>query len=621
LQAILDLLDGEAILHCILAELENQATKMSVFNIEIFIPKGVRRTIALHDSLDLAEFEALLSVCFIGVEIVALQNSKGVIFPISMVLRKLKDFGGRRFAAILKQQRVTTLEDFNQLESELTPMIVELEEKANTSNTASQARLSHSMKSRSVSSSEGDIRRHEKKALTIAEAKSALGLGDYSSDYIIDYLIGNIVDDVEDDASDENCTWMITQRQFESAMLQLRDRSQQDAATVQPGLPNYLIHRIFDIFDEEKSGYCDLTELGCGFMLFCGGGIAERAQMAYKLVAEWHDNDIIKMNQGVRCEMMVSAIASVLKVVAILNTSYLNSCDPIYTADEITRRAFLRSKIPPTQGSVIGQDDFEYWFSVVLTIYSEIEDEEEENVEVVTQNNTDTDVKFIETGERRPSNLTIDTQSGAYNADDDLQNGDVRVTVPANVVVRQLREAKRLLGLTGVAAEDLMGLLGEVSSEGLLSEDAWKEYLIEFVVGSKADKKRGVELGMKVFRAFDLQHNHAVNYIDFCAGLSFLSDSPVEDKIMVAFVLNDTSGAELISVPELQNIILGSLRVTVACSVFAADKVLKQGVQLEELACLVVLEGLAVMELSSQDSLNLETVSEIALKCIAHSIK
>ena len=314
MQSILDLLDGEAILYCILAKLENQTTKMNVFNIEIFIPKGVRRTIALHDSLDLVELEALLSACFVGVEIVALQNSKGVIFPISMVLRNLKDFGGRRFAAILEQQRVTTLEDCIHVESGLTPKNVEFEGKADTSDTASQARLSHSKKFRSAPSPEGDFWKHEKKELTIAEAKSALGLGDYSSDYINDYLIGNIVDDVEDDASDENCTWMITQRQFVSAMLQLRDRSHEDATTEQLGLSKYLIHRIFDIFDEEKSGYCDLTELGCGFMLFCGGVIAERAQMAYKLVAEWHDDEVIKMKQGVRCEMMVSAIASVLKV-------------------------------------------------------------------------------------------------------------------------------------------------------------------------------------------------------------------------------------------------------------------------------------------------------------------
>lgn len=597
--------------------------EMNIFTIEIFIPKGIRRCIALHDSLDLAEFEALLSACFSGIKIVALQNSKGIIYPISMVLKKLKDFGGKRFAAIMKQQFIRSLEDGIPIVNELPQKNLESEVKPDTSNSISQARLSKSSKSRSGSTPEGDFLRFQEKVLTIAEAKSALGLGNYSSDYIIDYMIGNIVDDVDDDASDENCSWMITKRQYKSAMLQLRDNSHENLTIEQAELSEYLIHCIFDVFDVEKSGYCDLTELGCGFMLFCGGGIAERAQMAYKLVAEWHDDDVIKMEQGVRCEMMVSAIASVLKVVAILSSTYLNSCDPMYTADEITRRAFLRSKIPPTQNSTIGQEDFEYWFSVVLTIYNEIEGEEEEEeiVEGMTHITAGTDVKFIETRRNRMPNLTIDTKSGAYDADNDLENGDVRVTVPPNAVVRELREAKHLLGLTGVAAEDLMGLLGEVSSEGLLSEDAWKEYLTEFVVGSKADKEQGVEIGMKVFRAFDLQHNHAVSYIDFCAGLTFLSDSPVEDKIMVAFVLNDTSGVGLLSVSELQNIILGSLRVIVACSVSAADKVLKQGIQLEELACLVALEGLAVMELSSQDSLNLETVSEIALKCIAHSIK
>ena len=51
----------------------------------------------------------------------------------------------------------------------------------------------------------------------------------------------------------------------------------------------------------------------------------------------------------------------------------------------------------------------------------------------------------------------------------------------------------------------------------------------------------------------------------------------------------------------------------------AAIRMKTSGVSLENLAHLTVMEGLAVMELTYDDALTLETVSEIALKCVALS--
>ena len=108
---------------------------------------------------------------------------------------------------------------------------------------------------------------------------------------------------------------------------------------------------IFSLFDDMSMGYCDLRELGCGLMLFCGGEIIDRAQMAYNLVAEADDEEDEDTGRypyekdGVTREMMVTAIASLLKVVGVLNSAYLNSCDPVETAEDITDRAFRRAKV------------------------------------------------------------------------------------------------------------------------------------------------------------------------------------------------------------------------------------------------------------------------------------
>ena len=589
---------------------------MNIFIIEIFIPNGVTRHIVLHDGIDGLELNNLFKSCFAGHEIIGLQNNEGVVYPLSMILRNPSNFGNMKFAAIVRNI---------QEEQTANPKSFDIIDWRSGSGIKNEKSISVNKSLLKVTNSA--LLRPDPTAdlifsTTIAEAKDVLGLGQFSAEFVIEFLIGVIADGDDDESS-----WLISKAQFDSAISQLAYRQYLKLSSEQQKLSDFIVRSIFTIFDEESSGYCDLRELGCGLMLFAGGEIIDRAQMAYKLVAESHDSEGYSINDyghedGVSIDMMTVAMASVLKVVAILNNSYLNSCDPITTAEEITKRAFIRAKLSLLSDGTISQEDFEYWFSVVLTIYNEIEeddDDDEEGTEV--ENITDTVIlpKKAVVNYFSANNLSIDTDSALYDADLDIENGDVRTTMPPNPVVLELQRAKYLLGLTGVPAEDLMELLGQVSSDGVLSAATWEEYLTEFVVGDKNDKKLGTELGMKLFRAFDKNDDETVSYIDFCAGLSLLSDSPIEDKIMVAFVLNDTESVGMITVPELENLILGSLRVVVACSALAATRMKTSGVSLENLSHLTVMEGLAVMELTYHDALTLETVSEIALKCVALS--
>ena len=590
---------------------------MNIFIIEIFIPNGVTRHIVLHDGIDGLELNNLFKSCFAGHEIIGLQNNEGVVYPLSMILRNPSNFGNMKFAAIVRniqEEQTANPKSFD---------IIDWQSGSGIKNEKSISVNKSLLKVTNSALLRPDPTADLIFSTTIAEAKDVLGLGQFSAEFVIEFLIGVIADGDDDESS-----WLISKAQFDSAISQLAYRQYLKLSSEQQKLSDFIVRSMFTIFDEESSGYCDLRELGCGLMLFAGGEIIDRAQMAYKLVAESHDSEGYSINDygqedGVSIDMMTVAMASVLKVVAILNNSYLNSCDPITTAEEITKRAFIRAKLSLLSDSTISQEDFEYWFSVVLTIYNEIEEEDDDDDEEGTEveNITDTVIlpKKAVVNYYPANNLSIDTDSALYDADLDIENGDVRTTMPPNPVVLELQRAKYLLGLTGVPAEDLMELLGQVSSDGVLSAVTWEEYLSEFVVGDKNDKKLGTELGMKLFRAFDKNDDETVSYIDFCAGLSLLSDSPIEDKIMVAFVLNDTESVGMITVPELENLILGSLRVVVACSALAATRMKTSGVSLENLSHLTVMEGLAVMELTYDDALTLETVSEIALKCVALS--
>ena len=603
---------------------------MNISIVQIFIPEGIARHIALYDGMGSQELKDLLLSCFHGCEVIGLQNTEGIVYPISLLLKNPSFFGNKKFAAVVKNNIVGLIEDAKPNGTSETKREMTFTEE-NPMNKNNSSLVSNQQLVPAIA--DGEMIESNGKDFSIAEAKTVLGLGQYSSEFIIDFLIGLIADD-GDDSSDGSSSWLISKEQFDSAMSQLAYHQYSNFTAEQKSLSDYVVLSLFVLFDEERTGYCDLRELGCGLMLFSGGEIIDRAQMAYKLVAEtkFEDDDDVDndgRDEGVNTDMMTLAIASVLKVVAVLNKFYLNSCDPLVTAEEITKRAFIRAKLLLSNGSTISQEDFEYWFSVVLTIYNEIEEKEDiqllngdaEDEELFTEEEeTPTRSSGTKNGSKNlESFLFIDTESAKYDADADLENGDVRTTMAPNHVVLELQKAKYVLGLTGVAAEDLMELLGEVSCEGMLSDETWDEFLSEFVVGDKSEKKMGIELGRKIFQAFDLYGEKAVPYIDFCAGLAFLSDSPIEDKIMVAFVLNDTESVGMITVPELMNLILGSLRVVMACAPSAAARVQASNISLEKLSQLTVLEGLAVMELTPEDSLTLETVSEIALKCVALS--
>ena len=320
----------------------------------------------------------------------------------------------------------------------------------------------------------------------------------------------------------------------------------------------------------------------------------------------------------------------------MLNSSYLNSCDPIETAEDITNRAFVRAKVLLADGSCIAKDDFEYWFSVVLTIYDEIgrprrmgliTSGSETNGDSLNSSRdysvndssytSGTDQSFND-----DNNLVIDTAGLDYDPEVEGDHGDVRETLPPSAVVLELRAAQDMLGLRGVPAEDLMELLGELSVKGMLHIDAWTDFLEEFTShDDPREQALAMQLGMKIFQAFDPFDQDAVPYVYFCAGLALLTDSPVEDKIMVAFVLCDTSGNGNITVTEFQNLVLASLKVAIACCSLAKAKLEQSGTRatLEDLARLTVAEGLAVMGLDAEEPLTLELVSEIALKCVALS--
>lgn len=425
---------------------------MDISIVQIYIPNGRTRNVTLYQGMIVSELKALLQSCFHGHEVIGLQDSDGSILPLSLILLNQKNYENKKYEAVIKYQ-YPQIEDSKDVSNLLigseflngkgkstydNESLVKLSnndypneystdyEYSTSTNTnsdpASNSTATYYSKDSTIKK---EIIVYDGEPLTIAEAKVLLGLAQYSSEFIIDFFIQQIEKDNVN--LDDDDSWLINQVQYQNAISMLLHSQYQGFTVKQRSISNYIVRNIFILFEESNSGYCDLRKLGCGLMLFSGGELSDRAHMAYKLVAESERGDenigcdgnvYATRDEGVNNRMMTIAIASILNVVAILNSSYLNSCNPYVTAEEITKRAFIRSKSLLSNGLSIGQEDFEYWFSVVLTIYNEVE-EEDENEEETNKEELEQQEREDEERSRlkkkaynTASGLCIDTETG-----------------------------------------------------------------------------------------------------------------------------------------------------------------------------------------------------------------
>jgi hypothetical protein len=277
---------------------------MKISIVEIFLPTSdLMRSITIYDGMVVSELKDLLCSCFDGHEIIGLQNRGGVVYPLSLVLMCTDNFVDERFAAVVKNQIPLRLEDSQPCDT------LDIYAEKDFRNGMSLYENESLIKLSETNSEVDPYYEYDGGPLTIAEAKFVLGLGQFSSEFIIDFLIEQVEDE---DTCGEDSGWLISESQFDNAMFQLLNRQHIDFSVEQRAISDYVVRSIFSLFNEDNSGYCDLREIGCGLMLFSGGEIIDRAQMAYKLVAESDAQD----SEGVNDEMMTTAIASVLKVVA-----------------------------------------------------------------------------------------------------------------------------------------------------------------------------------------------------------------------------------------------------------------------------------------------------------------
>ena len=183
-----------------------------------------------------------------------------------------------------------------------------------------------------------------------------------------------------------------------------------------------------------------------------------------------------------------------------------------------------------------------------------------------------------------------------------------------NAPTLELRQARRLLGLDGYPAEDLMETLGERAMAGFVSYKTWLEtvHLMSTLAGNGGGSVDSMGLCRKLFDVFrpTIKYGEAcVPYIPFLVGLTSLCSSPPEEKVTVAFALLDSNSEGWISSHDFFTFVHSYLLVAYACSSLTEAKVDTYGMPLEDMARSVVFEAERIF---ATNRFSLEMVAEIA---------
>ena len=183
-----------------------------------------------------------------------------------------------------------------------------------------------------------------------------------------------------------------------------------------------------------------------------------------------------------------------------------------------------------------------------------------------------------------------------------------------NAPTLELRQARRLLGLDGYPAEDLMETLAERAMAGFVSYKTWLEtvHLMSTLAGNGGGSVDSMRLCRRVFDVFHptIKYGEAcVSYIPFIVGLTSLCSSPPEEKVTVAFALLDSNSEGWISSQDFFTFVHSYLRVAYACSTLTQAKVDSYAMPLEYMARSVVFEAERIF---GTNRFSLEMVAEIA---------
>lgn len=158
--------------------------------------------------------------------------------------------------------------------------------------------------------------------VSIDEAKGVLSLDAYHPEDIILFL-RKLADK----------SGYIDQVSYQQGLMKLVGEKYVTLSVLERSIADFIIDRIFGMFDPLNDGYCHIRELGCAILLFCGGTPRRRATAAFQLLQSLPDDSFAEDSVGsdvVHISVATLCVASLLKAHACLDPYAVPAEDHTY---------------------------------------------------------------------------------------------------------------------------------------------------------------------------------------------------------------------------------------------------------------------------------------------------
>ena len=359
-------------------------------------------------------------------------------------------------------------------------------------------------------------------SVSFGEVQRLTGLGSFNVDEVFELFA---------EATDED--GMISIEAFEACFEELVDASGHQLTADELDRLRLILSRLYEVFDSDRDGLVDFTELSTGLAALCGGTRDDKVAAAFALY-DYNGDGVISL------EEMTRYLTCVFKVVYETQPGTAERVGvPAAQLARVTAEQAFQDADVDYDGSLTFEE-FKAWYS-------------------------------------QGANRDFD-ESAAHAAQAAAEAAPSWVS---------LDEVRRLTGLGSFTVDEVFELFAEATDDdGMISVEAFEACFEELVDASgeeltEDDLDRLRLILSRLYETFDADGDGVVDFTELSTGLSVLCGGTRDEKAAAAFALYDYNGDGVISLEEMTRYLTCVFKVMYETQPGTAERV---GVSAEELA-------------------------------------
>lgn len=311
-----------------------------------------------------------------------------------------------------------------------------------------------------------------------------------------------------------------------------------------------ILNRLFELFDVDKNGLVDFSEISSGLSVFCGGSSDDKVRAAFALY-DYNGDGYISLDEMTR---YLTAVFKVLKEASPTAVQQLEHESAEHFGARTAQQAFEDADLDADGRLTFAE--FRKWY----------------------------------------------THSNAANMERLIQNN-----IPEWISLREVRRLTNLGAFT--PTQVLERFRAFASAHGTLNEAAFRDAFAQFQ-GERPDQAASDRLRLlvdRLFALFDTDKNGVVDFNELASGLSVLCGGSEADKVHAAFSLYDVNRDGYISLGEMRLYLTSVFKV-----LFEVDpeNEARVGVSAEELGAITAEQAFAEADLDRDGRLSFEEFSQ-----------